>query len=104
MKNIAIITPLRDEINNIDRLFSAIEHQTQPLYLWIIVENGSTDGSVEKLLSRAKTSKIRKIVILNEAFDDNTYALGSKYSQVVSRGFEKAKLEADYSELSHIAY
>ena len=45
--SIALITPLKDEISNIDRFISHIESQTIPITCLIIVENDSTDGSKE---------------------------------------------------------
>ncbi len=43
----AIITPARDEAATLPQLASAIRRQTLPPHRWVIVENGSTDGTPE---------------------------------------------------------
>ena len=40
-KKIAIVTPLRNEEKNINRLFDAVSKQTIKIFSWIILENGS---------------------------------------------------------------
>lgn len=99
---IALVTPLRDEIKNIEKLFESVERQTIHIDTWIIVENGSTDGSVEKLRTSQCPSNVKNLIIINKSFQNNDYALGSKYSQVVSSGFEECKKQSGYEELSHI--
>ncbi|WP_223593671.1 glycosyltransferase family A protein [Pseudomonas sp. A-R-19] len=99
---IALITPLRDEISNIETLFNSIENQSINIDTWIIVENGSTDGSIEKLINTPTPTNVKKLIVLNKSFQNNEYALGSKYSQVVSCGFEEAKKQDNYEEFTHI--
>lgn len=43
----AAITPARDEVSNLPRLAEALAAQTVPPAAWVIVDNGSTDGTVE---------------------------------------------------------
>jgi glycosyltransferase involved in cell wall biosynthesis len=43
----AVVTPARDEIDNLARLAGCLEAQTAPPLSWVIVDNGSTDGTVE---------------------------------------------------------
>lgn len=53
MLTYAAITPARDEAENLPRLADSLAHQTvQPLE-WLVVENGSTDGTVELLAELA---------------------------------------------------
>lgn len=99
---IALITPLRDEISNIEKLFKSIEAQSTKINTWIIVENGSTDGSIEKLKNIARPKNIENLIILNKIFENNEYALGSKYSQVVDCGFKEASKQRNYEDLTHI--
>ena len=44
-EKIAIVTPLRNEEKNINKLFDAVSKQTTNIFSWVILENGSTDGS-----------------------------------------------------------
>jgi glycosyltransferase involved in cell wall biosynthesis len=99
---IALVTPLRDEIKNIDKLFESIASQTISIDTWIIIENGSTDGSIEKLKTSPCPSNVKNLIILNKSFQNNDYALGSKYSQVVSSGFEECKRQDNYEKFTHI--
>jgi poly-beta-1,6-N-acetyl-D-glucosamine synthase len=41
----AVITPVRDEVENLPRLAASLVAQTQPPCEWIIVDNGSSDGT-----------------------------------------------------------
>jgi biofilm PGA synthesis N-glycosyltransferase PgaC len=43
----AVITPARDEAENLPRLAEALHAQTVLPSLWIVVENGSTDATLE---------------------------------------------------------
>jgi len=91
MKNIAIVTPLKDEVNNIDRLIESIVNSTFPIYSWIIVENDSSDGSKEKLEKIKEVKNVKFFKVLNMNFEDKSYQLGIKYSTVVNYGFEFLK-------------
>lgn len=43
----AVITPARDEVENLRRLSSCLERQTLRPTCWVIVDTGSTDGTLE---------------------------------------------------------
>jgi len=43
----AVVTPARDEAANLPRLASCLAAQTRPPTTWVIVENGSSDGTLE---------------------------------------------------------
>ena len=47
MRSYAVITPARDERENLPRLASSLAAQTEPPRTWLIVDNGSRDGTVE---------------------------------------------------------
>jgi glycosyltransferase involved in cell wall biosynthesis len=42
-----VVTPVRDEAGNLRRLADSLRAQTVPPVRWIIVDNGSTDGTLE---------------------------------------------------------
>lgn len=94
-----VLTPLRDEAPNIPRLVETLRAQTRPVDHWIVLENGSTDGSKEMLAALEPGGAIRAITVLNLETPQSTYALGSKYSSIVNTGIEHVKahftLEAD---------
>ena len=103
-RRVALVTPLRDELENLPKLIKSIESQTVPIYLWVIVQNGSTDGSVEFLKSLDSVTNVENFVVLH--YDDlgNEYALGSKYSTVVSRGFKYIKRSLEESRIRRLQY
>src|SRR5262245_45280941 len=43
----ALVTPVRDECENLRRLAASVDAQTIVPLQWIIVDNGSEDGSLE---------------------------------------------------------
>ncbi len=46
---VVLITPLRNEIAHVDALVAGVVAQTRPVDGWIVVDDGSTDGSFERL-------------------------------------------------------
>lgn len=86
---IYLVTPLRDEVDNIEPLFSSIAAQDVKIEKWVIVENGSTDGSVEKLNSIIAPPNVNNLTVLNIDTEDPEYALGWKYARIVNRGFQE---------------
>ena len=51
----ALVTPLRNEAENLKRLSAAIDQQTQLPVAWIIVDNGSTDTTLADATELAQT-------------------------------------------------
>ena len=89
---IGLITPLRNEAQNIHQLFDAIDSQTVPINYWIIIENDSDDGSKEILEQQKKRlDNVDNLKIINLKFDNKTYELGSKYASIINYGFEYLK-------------
>jgi len=46
-RSYVVVTPARDEAENLPRLAAALAAQTIPPRTWMIVDNGSTDGTLE---------------------------------------------------------
>jgi hypothetical protein len=46
---ILIISPVRNEAAHIDRVVAGVAAQTRPPSLWLVVDDGSTDGTLETL-------------------------------------------------------
>jgi biofilm PGA synthesis N-glycosyltransferase PgaC len=86
MGKLFLVTPLRDEALNIPLIDAALRSQTAPVDAWVIVENGSTDGSKERLRELRPSGAIRSIVVLNFEHPVKQYALGTKYASVVAHG------------------
>jgi len=88
MKKIHIVTPLRDEIDNIDVLVKSISNSVCKIETWVIVENNSTDGSKEYLRELKVVKNVNDLIILNRDDFSSHYQLGGKYSAIVNEGFK----------------
>lgn len=99
MKRIFLVTPLRNEIENLPRLLDCVENQSVNIECWVIVENGSTDGSKEMLARLSSVPNVGRLVVLNIDTEGAEYQLGSKYARLVNAGFstilENYVLDAD---------
>jgi biofilm PGA synthesis N-glycosyltransferase PgaC len=60
----AVITPARDEASTLPRLSCALEAQTLPPASWTIVENGSTDETLEVILSLQRSTSFIHLLAL----------------------------------------
>jgi glycosyltransferase involved in cell wall biosynthesis len=98
-----VLTPLRDEAPNVPRLVETLRAQTRPVDHWIVLENGSTDGSKELLAALAPGGAIRAITVLNLETPQSSYALGSKYSSIVNAGIEHVTARFDLAHDDMIA-
>lgn len=88
MPRLHVLTPLRDEAENIPRLVETLRAQTRPVDAWVVLENGSTDGSKEMLREIAPGGSLREIEVLNLELAQKEYALGHKYSSIVKAGLD----------------
>lgn len=100
--NIALVTPLKDEINNIDRFLKTLENQTIVIKCLVIVENDSTDGSKEFLSKITKTKNVEHFKVININFEDTTYRVGKKYATIIDTGFQYLKNASFYDKLDYI--
>jgi glycosyltransferase involved in cell wall biosynthesis len=92
-RRLFLTTPLRDEINNIERLFASVAAQDMQVTCWVIVENGSTDGSQEALSRHAPPENVDTMIVLNQLCRRQVYGLGSKYAGIVQIGFARSTLD-----------
>lgn len=101
-EKIAIVTPLRNEINNIDKLFDAVSKQTKPIFCWVILENGSTDGSIQKLRKINCPANVEHLQVLNLTESSINYELGSNYARINNYGFNFLKQKEYYQKIDYI--
>ncbi len=99
---IALVTPLRNEINNIDKLFDAISNQSYSIFSWVILENGSTDGSIDKLENMVCPHNVVNLKVFNLTESSINYELGSNYARINNYGFTFLKNQNYYDELDFI--
>ena len=61
----AVVTPVRDELGNLERLAACLVEQTSRPDIWLIVDDGSTDGTSELASSLAREHHWIRVVSLN---------------------------------------
>jgi glycosyltransferase involved in cell wall biosynthesis len=95
MPKLYVLTPLRDEAENIPRLVETLRAQTRPIDAWVVLENGSTDGSKEMLREIAPGEGLGAIEVLNLDLAQKEYALGHKYASIVKAGIDHLRATRD---------
>lgn len=67
-----IFTPCYNGENTIQRVFDSVETQTYSNFEWIIINDGSTDGSDNKIISLINKSPIKeKIKYLSQKIKES---------------------------------
>ncbi|NVJ64214.1 MAG: glycosyltransferase family 2 protein [Flavobacteriaceae bacterium] len=86
----AIITPAKNEEENVEALVKTIALQKMTPHLWVFVNDGSVDNTVEKFTVALEQYKVEladtTVTILNYKDFKTGYALGQKYSRVIKYG------------------
>ena len=100
--NIALVTPLKDELRNIDRFLDSLENQSVTIKCLVIVENDSTDGSKEYLDKITNVKNVEQFKVINLSFNDTTYRVGKKYATIIDTGFQYLKKKPIYETLDFI--
>jgi len=77
-----LITPVKNEENNLKKVIKSVLNQTQLPFFWIIVNDGSTDNS--KSILDSETKHINWVKIVNKTINKEYNWLG--YSRVINEG------------------
>ena len=88
----AAITPARDEATTLPRLAESLAGQTVPPTRWVIVDNGSTDGTLA--IATELAERYPWIEVLNTAGDDRPVR-GGAIVRAFHSGLEALAGEAD---------
>ncbi len=62
MPRYIVITPVRDEAEHIGRTIDAMASQSVLPHLWIVVDDGSTDGTAQELDERARDLRWLRVI------------------------------------------
>ena len=68
---ISIVTPTYNEIENIEQIYSEIKKILENIgcdYEHLIIDNSSTDGTIDKIKNLAKQDKRLKVIINSKNF------------------------------------
>lgn len=96
MSKYILVTPAKNEEENLPRLIKSIETQSSKPVLWVIVDDGSTD-STPAIIEKAKKQEWIKSIRLSEGKRD----LGKHYAEVCRRGFEYAVRYCEDNEIEY---
>lgn len=99
---IALVTPLKDELENIQSFLDALQKQSMSIFFLVIVENDSTDGSKEFLANLNIIENVENFKVININFEDTTYRVGKKYATIINTGFEFLKNSDFFNDLDYI--
>jgi biofilm PGA synthesis N-glycosyltransferase PgaC len=61
-RRLLIVTPVRDEAGHVETLVGGMAAQTRPPDLWVVVDDGSTDGTLERLHARQAEVPFMKVI------------------------------------------
>lgn len=93
MTAVGIITPIKDEADNLPRLIDSVAGQSLRPERWVVVDDGSTDGSSSIIAEAASNYPwIRH----EQRTDAGEYDIGVNYARVLARGF--AALTDEYGD------
>ena len=82
-----LVTPARDEIEQMPSLFEAVDGQEHRPALWLVVDDGSTDGTLEWLSDRASSRPWLHVASFPEPPDEY---LGAHVARVKAHGVAQA--------------
>jgi glycosyltransferase involved in cell wall biosynthesis len=81
----AVVTPVRNEAENVGRLFAALSAQVQRPQAWHVVDTGSTDGTVAALERIAAEHSWVRVSRLDEAALERGGPIARAFESGVSR-------------------
>jgi glycosyltransferase involved in cell wall biosynthesis len=88
MASFVLATPARNEIDNLPSLLQGIDQQTLKPTIWLIVDDGSTDGSREWL---ATATESRPWLVVVDAPEQADEYLGAHVARIKRWGLEQAQ-------------
>jgi poly-beta-1,6-N-acetyl-D-glucosamine synthase len=83
----AVVTPVRDEEDNLPHLAESLVQQTVLPTAWVLVDNGSADRTLD--IARELRTRYRWVDVLRPT--DDTFARGGPIARAFQRGLEVLK-------------
>lgn len=100
MSRLLLVTPARDEASHLERTIRAVAAQTRTPDLWLIVDDGSSDGTPEILARWAAELPFLRVLqapAQSEEVDADRLALAAE-----ARAFNWALSRVDPNEFTHL--
>ena len=89
LPKLSLVTPARNEAENISLLYESLRNQMKYKYFWLIIENDSTDNTWE-IISEFKNTENLKLIKIQKNFGGE-YNVGVKYSKILNFGVNYIK-------------
>ncbi|WP_421977765.1 glycosyltransferase [Roseivirga seohaensis] len=102
MFEIALVTPVKNEIDNLPRFLKALKDSEVVINTLIIVENDSDDGSKEYLEKITELDNVKFFHLLEKKFENKEYSIGFKYSEIINYGFDYLKNLDTFDDISYV--
>ena len=100
-QRVLIISPVRNEAAHIERVVRGVAEQTAPPARWVVLDDGSTDGTLEIL--RALAPAVPFLTVLSAADTPELQAAPDRLARAAApRAFNRALSTADWSEYTHV--
>jgi poly-beta-1,6-N-acetyl-D-glucosamine synthase len=100
-QRVLIISPVRNEAAHIERVVRGVEEQTRPPACWVVLDDGSTDGTLEIL--RALSPGVPFLTVLSSADTPELQAAPDRLARAAApRAFNRALATVDWSEYTHV--
>jgi GT2 family glycosyltransferase len=100
VSRLLLITPARDEAAHLERTVRAVVAQTRPPDLWLIVDDGSTDGTaelLERLAGETPFLRVCRAPAVSRRAGEDGLALAAE-----AVAFNAALAEVEIAEFTHV--
>lgn len=99
-ERLLIISPLRNEAAHVDTLAQSMSSQTRPPDLWLVVDDGSTDGTLDRL--HELSARVPFMTVLQTP-KGHTSDRGDRHAVAAApRAFNWALGTVDWRDFTHI--
>ncbi len=99
---IALLTPVKNELENLPKFFEKIANLSTSIYSLTIIENNSDDGSKEFLRNIKNPKNIENFHLIENDFKDASYDLEFKYAKIIDIGLKSLQSMSFYDKVNFI--
>ena len=100
-QRVLIISPVRNEAAHIERVVRAVAEQTAPPARWVVLDDGSTDGTLELL--HALAPAVPFLTVLSSTDTPELQAAPDRLARAAApRAFNRALATVDWREYTHV--
>jgi biofilm PGA synthesis N-glycosyltransferase PgaC len=99
-ERVLLISPVRDEAAHVDAVVAGVRAQTRPPDVWVVVDDGSIDGTRERFEAHAEDMSGLKVVATPPGF---THDRGDRLAAAApDRAWNFGLRQVDVSEFTHL--